>query len=101
MPSVSEALPRGKTELRPSFRIETGDYVSALRVARQGSICVVGLGDGRVVGFELSSGKEIFSVEAHAGGVLGIAASPDGAYFASSGQDATAKIWSSDGSLVR
>jgi WD40 repeat protein len=79
-----------------------GDYVSALEVAPDGGVCIAGLGDGQVVGFDLSTGEEGFTIAAaHAGSVLGVSISPDGRYFATCGQDEVAKVWSAEGALVR
>lgn len=101
MPGLTEALPRGKTELRPKFRAATGEYVTTLDIMRDGSLCVVGLGDGRVLGLDMRTGKEAFRCSAHAGGVLAVSAAPDGQRFVSCGQEAVAKVWARDGSLVR
>lgn len=101
MPGVTGDSTHGTAELRPRFRLAMGDYVSALEVARDGGVCIAGLGDGRVVGFELTTGEESFAIAAaHAGGVLGVSISPDGRCFATCGQDAVAKVWSAEGSLL-
>jgi WD40 repeat protein len=100
MPNVSADMPRRDLELRPRFQVATGDYVTALQLTRDGRICVVGLGDGRALGFELTTGKQVFSVQAHKS-VLGVSLSPDGRCFATCGHDSAAKIWSMDGALVR
>ncbi|AKV04447.1 High-affnity carbon uptake protein Hat/HatR [Labilithrix luteola] len=90
-----------KTELRARFRLETGDYVAALTVSRDGRLCVAGLGDGRVLGLDLSSGKELFSTVAHPGVVLGVALSPAGDSVATCGQEEAAKLWTTQGKLLR
>lgn len=102
MPGVTEeAPPRGKTELRPRFRVEAGEYVSALGVAPDGGLCLIGLGDGRVLGFDLPTGQARLALRAHAGSVLGLSFAPDGRHFVTCGQDAAAKIWARDGSPGR
>ena len=102
MPGLTGDSTHGTVELRPRFRLAMGDYVSALEVARDGGVCIAGLGDGRVVGFELTTGEESFTIAAaHAGSVLGVSISPDGRCFATCGQDAVAKVWSAEGSLLR
>jgi WD40 repeat protein len=101
MSRMSEALQRGRSEIEPRFRLAAGDYVTALDVARDGSMCVVGLGDGRVLGIELDTGRVVFAVIAHAGGVLGVGIAPDGQLVATCGQDAAAKLWSKGGALQR
>jgi WD40 repeat protein len=99
MSSLSEAPLRGTGEIEPRFRLAAGDYVTALDVARDGSICVVGLGDGRVLGIDLDSGRKVFTALAHAGGLLGAAISPDGQLVATCGQDAAAKLWTKAGAF--
>lgn len=101
MPSLSPALPRGKTELVPRFRAETGDYAVALDVSRDGRFCVVGLGDGSLVGLDLDSGANRFRVLAHAGGVLSVSVASDGTKIATGGQDGVAKLWTESGELIR
>jgi len=88
-------------ELRTRFRVHAGDYVAALEVSRDGRSCVAGLGDGRVLGIDLASGAEVFSVVAHPGGVLGVSLSKDKPLMATCGQEATAKLWTTQGELVR
>jgi WD40 repeat protein len=83
------------------FRLSLGEYVVALAVSRDGARLVVGLGDGRLLGFSLPSGKEVFRVQAHPGGLLGLALSPDGRYIATCGQESKAKLWTPEGVLWR
>lgn len=100
MSSLIEALPRGRGELEPRFRVSAGDYVAALELSRDGRLCVVGLGDGRALGLDLVTGGEVFSVEAHAGGVLGVSISADGQHVATCGQERIAKLWTIEGAFV-
>lgn len=100
MSSVTGSRARGTTELRPRFRLATGEYAVALAVTRDGKLGVVGLGDGRIVGFEIETGKEMLSVQAHRDGVLGLSFAPDGERFVTCAQDATAKMWGRDGSFL-
>jgi WD40 repeat protein len=101
MPGVTEQLPRGKTELREEFRITTGEYVAALEVAQGNPLCLVGLGNGRILGLNVMSGRQLFSIAAHPNGVLGVSAAPDGRHFVSCGQEGSAKLWSAEGALLR
>jgi WD40 repeat protein len=101
MPGVSEVVPRGQTELVPRFRVAAGDYVSALEVTRDGRLCVVGLGDGRALGLELPAGKPRFTIDAHPGGVLGVSLAPDGQTVATCGHEPAARLWTTDGTLLR
>jgi WD40 repeat protein len=91
----------GKTELVTRWRIDAGDYVAAVDVSRNGELCVVGLGDGDILGLEIPTGRELFRVRAHDGGVLGVGLSPDGTRLATCGQDTVAKLWLSSGKFVR
>jgi WD40 repeat protein len=101
MPGVTLAAPRAKTALVPRFRMELGDYVCAAEIAADGELCLIGTGDGTVIGVELATGRERFRRSAHPGGVLGISISPDGTQFASCGQEPNAKVWTAAGELLR
>jgi WD40 repeat protein len=101
MPSVTSDPADGKSELEQLFRVNLGEYVSAIEAERGGRLCLVGLGDGRVVGLEPRSGEQLFSVAAHSGGLLGLSVSPDGKHFATCGHEPVAKLWTSEGVLVR
>lgn len=96
---MSEAA-RGKTELQPRWTIDVGDYVVAAEISKDGRLCIVGGGDGRVLGVELESGRVLFEQQAHAGGVLGVSLSPDGMQFATCGQEPNAKLWRATGEFV-
>lgn len=100
MPGVTEQAPRGKTELRPRFQVAADEYVAALEVARDGGRAAVGLGDGRVLLIELRGGEVEHTLQAHAGGALGICFAPDGERLVTCGQDATAKVWTRAGALL-
>jgi len=101
MPGVTVDAPRGKTELVPRWKCDAGDYVAAAEISKDGRFCVVGAGDGRVLGVDLTTGRELFRQLAHEGGVLGVSLSPDGTQFATCGQEPNAKLWRATGELVR
>jgi WD40 repeat protein len=101
MPGVTTEARKTRTALVEQFRIRLEDYVSALEIAAPGKLCVIGTGDGSVVGVELETGREVFRQGAHRGGVLGISIAPDGAHFLSCGQDPNAKVWTAAGRLLR
>jgi WD40 repeat protein len=101
MPGVTLNLPRAKTALAARFQMELGDYVCAAEIAADGELCVIGTGDGNVVGVELATGRERFRRAAHNGGVLGISISPDSTQFVSCGQEPNAKVWTAAGERVR
>jgi len=100
MPSVTTSAALKKTELPQRWEFDAGDYVAAAEISKQGRFCVIGAGDGSVVGVELETGRELFRSRAHAGSVLGVAISPDGTQFATCGQDPNAKIWRSTGEFL-
>jgi WD40 repeat protein len=102
MPSVTAMEPaRAKTELVPKWRLAVGDYVAAAEISRDGTMCVLGAGNGQVLGLDLKTGKQLFAIHAHSGGVLGLSLSPDGQKFITCGQEPTAKVWNRSGELLR
>jgi len=101
MLGLTQQAPRGKTELIPRWQIDAGDYVTAGEVSRDGRLCVVGTGDGSVLGLDVETGREVFRQQAHLGGVISIAIAPDSSQFASCGQEPHAKVWTISGALVR
>jgi WD40 repeat protein len=101
MPSVSKAAPSPKTELKARYRLAFAEYVAALELSTDGGLGAIGLGDGRLVGFDPSTGRELFGLDAHPGGVLALAIAPSGDRLASCGQAPTAKLWSRTGHLLR
>jgi len=100
MPSVTSRSASNKAQLTQRWECDAGDYVAAAAISQDGRLGVVGTGDGTVLGLELETGRELFRSKAHAGGVLGIAISPDSAQFATCGQEPNAKIWRATGQLV-
>ena len=101
MPGVTVKAPGGKTELVPRWKRDAGDYVAAVDLSKDGRMCVVGAGDGSVLGIDLTTGRELFRQAAHQGGVLGVSLSPAGTHFATCGQDPDARLWRATGELVR
>ncbi len=101
MPGVTSMAPAiAKTELVPRWRLAAGDYVAAAEISRDGRTCVLGAGNGQVLGIDLATGRQRFELRAHAGGVLGLGLSPDGERFITCGQEPTAKVWSQSGELL-
>ena len=100
MQSVTTGAAVKKAQLPQRWECDAGDYVAAAEISKDGRFCVVGTGDGSVLGLELETGRQLFRSKAHAGGVLGLGISPDGAQFATCGQDPNAKIWHSTGELA-
>jgi WD40 repeat protein len=100
MPGVSATLPRGKTELVPRWQRKLDDYVSALGILQEHNLGVFGLGEGSVLGLDLTSGEERFRTKAHEGSVLCLSVSPAGETFVTGGQDDRAKVWDGTGTLT-
>jgi WD40 repeat protein len=101
MLGVTPGAPRGKTELSARFRTDAGDYVAAVDISKDGRVCVIGAGNGDLLGLEVETGRELFRKRGHDGGVLGVSLAPDGAHFVSGGQEPNAKLWRTTGELVR
>jgi len=102
MPGVTAMEPAcAKTELVPKWRIDVSDYVAAADISRDGTMCVLGVGNGQVVGVDLATGQQRFALHAHGGGVLGTSISPDCERFVTCGQEPSARIWSRSGELLR
>lgn len=100
MLGVSSTVPRGKTELVPQWQRKLGDYVSALGILQWQNLAVLGLGEGTIVGLELTSGEERLRRKAHEGSVLSLSVSPDGTAFVTGGQDDSARVWDGTGALT-
>ncbi|HEX3852997.1 MAG TPA: WD40 repeat domain-containing protein [Polyangiaceae bacterium] len=89
-----------KAELPLRWEFDAGDYVAAAELSSDGRFCVIGAGNGCVIGVAADAGRELFRSKAHAGGVLAVAISPDATQFATCGQEPSAKIWRSTGELL-
>ncbi|MBC8070662.1 MAG: WD40 repeat domain-containing protein [Deltaproteobacteria bacterium] len=100
MPGVNDGAERAKRALATRWRCDAGDYVVAAAVDPRGRYCVLGLGNGEVVALDLESGHEVFRHHAHVGSVLSVGICADGERIASSGQDASARMWGRDGELL-
>lgn len=98
---TSTTQPSPRTELRERWRFDALDYVVAMAIDASGEACLVGTGDGTVACVELASGRERLRLRAHERGVIGVAFAPSGRRFVTGGQEGTAKLWSTDGELVR
>jgi WD40 repeat protein/uncharacterized caspase-like protein len=80
-----------------------GFVPSQVALSADGSFVAAGGRNGVVKLLEADSGREVLSTSAHKNDVRGIAFSPTGDVFASSGshQDMTVKIWSTTGQLLK
>jgi WD40 repeat protein len=83
-----------KGVLRPGWSAMVDDYAIDAGWALGGEILVVGDASGSVFGFHGTSGTTQWVQRAvHEGGVLAVAIHPDGATFATAGQDGRVRIW--------
>lgn len=101
MPGVTTEPARKKTELPTRWRLDAGDYVSALSLSADGARCVVGTGSGKLLVVSVQDGQVLWTADAHPLGVLGVQFAKSGEALASCGQDPHAKLWSASGALVR
>ncbi len=78
----------------PRRLLQTRDCLMCLALSPDGQRAVVAGADNAVRCVELSSGKLLWSVEAHADWVLDLAMSPDGRHVATASRDRTARLLS-------
>jgi WD40 repeat protein/uncharacterized caspase-like protein len=67
--------------------------VKSIAFNPDGNIIAGGSADGRLIAWDVQSGKEIFSVDAHAGDVTGVCFTSDGSFIASIGLDTAVRLW--------
>ncbi|HEU4405681.1 MAG TPA: WD40 repeat domain-containing protein [Polyangiaceae bacterium] len=104
MPGLTDAgaAPPAKTELRPRWRLDAGDYVAAAALSRDGARAAIGTGGaGALLVVDAETGREAFRADAHPGGVLALGWAPDGELVATGGQGERAKVWHASGELWR
>ncbi len=91
------------------WSLDTGREVHQISAVPEGSLTMdalalvpktnrvlVGLSDGSVRGFDLSTREKVLHVQAHAQGVNDLDVSQDGVLFASAGDDGSIGIWRAD-----
>lgn len=83
-----------------AWTADVGDYATALAWSRDGSLIAAGSASGEVVVLDGDTGVATARIDAHAGGVLGVAWSPTALVLATCGQDGTAKLHRADGSPI-
>lgn len=92
MPALDPARPRG--ELRPGWTAAVDDYAIAGAWTLGGELLVVADAAGGVHAFDATTGAPRWTRrEAHPGGALALAASPEGAALATAGQDGRVLLW--------
>ncbi len=101
MPGLTTDPALAEVELQCKWRLDAGDYVCAAEISAEDQLCVIGTGDGSVIGVDEATGHERFRVRAHQGSVLGISISPQGTRFVTCGQDSSARLWNSRGDMLR
>ncbi len=100
MPDLSNPGPIGS--LRSGWSAEVGDYAIDSAWSANGEVLVVGDAAGGVYAFEGRSGAERWGhAEVHERGLLALEMHPDGALFATAGQDGCVRIWGAADGEVR
>ena len=100
MPGLTAGPVKGHTQLRPRWRLDAGDYVSSLDIARDGRTGAIGTGAGDVLVADTDRGEVKWRSKAHPAGVLQVGFSPGGA-LATCGQDSKAALFSASGERLR
>jgi WD40 repeat protein len=65
----------------------------AMAVTPGGELLISGSDNGTLTTWESSSGKEVWSIKAHAGWIRAVAVTPDGKKVISGGDDKAVKVW--------
>ena len=95
-------LDKPKGILRPGWKAMADDYAIAGQWVLGGKLLVVGDVAGGVYGFDAKSGVADWSDrDTHEGGLLAMAANPDGSTFATTGQDGRVLLWDAAKGQVR
>lgn len=96
MPRLSQTAPVYRRELVPVWTADIGDWATSLSFSHDGRTCAAGAASGIVKVFDANQAACLFELDAHPGGVLDIAFSPNKRRLVTSGQDGTAKLWDVD-----
>ncbi|MCU1277942.1 MAG: repeat protein [bacterium] len=89
--------PRRSRRLDDRWTVELPDFAEAKAWSPDGESLAVATLAGTVLVLDGESGKELAKGEAHKGGAMAIAFSPDGTRLVSGGQDGTIASWTRDG----
>jgi WD40 repeat protein len=89
-----------KHSLPVVWSTNVSDYATALSVSGDGTLVAVGNAAGEVCVFDLASGEVQFRVNAHRGGTMAVAWSPEQRLLATAGQDGTAQLYDAQGAHV-
>ncbi len=101
MPGVSEVNGRARHEMRQLWAGEVEDWATCLSWSNDAMLCAVGTASGVVKLFDGRTGVVHATLDAHPGGVLDLAFSPNKRLLVTAGQDGQAKLWNAEsGKLV-
>ena len=78
-----------KHEMQPLWSNQVGDWATCLSWSNDSLICAVGAASGEVKLFDGRTGTTLATLDAHSGGVLDCAFSPNKRVLATAGQDLT------------
>lgn len=96
MPRLSETNDRGKHEMRVLWSGDVEDWATSLAWSNDALVCAVGAASGVVKLFDGRTGAVLAALDAHPGGVLDIAFSPNKRLLATGGQDGQARLWNGE-----
>lgn len=89
---LSPALTPTTTGLKQAFTPNSG-YVLSLAITPDGSTMVTGGEDGRILVWDLATGRQQASLPGHTGSVMSLAVSHDGAIAISGGGEGAVRMW--------
>jgi WD40 repeat protein len=93
---LNEAHSEPKREMRALWSSHVENWATCLSWSNDALTCAVGAASGAVTLFDGRTGTTLATLDAHSGGVLDCAFSPNKRVLATAGQDGQAKLWNVD-----